>query len=74
MTAKFCQVLQPSSAVFYQCRDNISIKRLGISAPAIPYYPTPVFMPTNIPIKGSDSHSLSLKGPIYTNPNPKDIV
>ena len=34
---------------------NISVKYLRISTPTIPYRPTPVFMPTYTPIKGSYS-------------------
>jgi hypothetical protein len=53
---------------------NINVKRLRISTPTIPYCLTPVFMPTYTPIKGSYSHQPSLRGPIDTNPNPKDKV
>ena len=39
----------------------------------MPYYPTPIFIPTYTPTKASRSYSyqLSLKGPIDTNPTPK---
>ena len=47
---------------------------LRISASATPYYPTPVFMPTYTPIKGSYSHQPSLGGPMDTNPTLKDKV
>jgi len=51
---------------------NIGVKRLRISALSTPYYPAPVFMPTYTPIKGSHSCQPSLKGPMDTNPAPKD--
>ena len=40
----------------------------------MPYYPTPIFMPTYTPIKGFYFRQLSLRGLIYTNPNLKDKV
>ena len=45
-----------------------------MSVLAIPYYPTPVFIPTCTPTKGSYSYQLLLSSPIDTNPTPKDKV
>ena len=45
-----------------------------MSALATPYCPTPVFMPTYTPIKGSHFRQLSFGGPMDTNPNPKDKI
>ena len=45
-----------------------------MSASTIPYCPALVFIPTYTPIKGFYSRQLSLRGPIDTNPAPKDKV
>ena len=43
-----------------------------MSALATPYRPTPVFMPTCTPTKGSHSRQPLLSGPMDTDPAPKD--
>jgi hypothetical protein len=43
-----------------------------MSALATPYHPTPVFIPTYTPTKGSHSRQLSLSSPIDTNPAPNN--
>ena len=60
-------MLTPQELHWYWFGPNIGIKRLRISTLFTPYQPTPIFLPTYPPPKGSHSYQPSLSGPIDTN-------